>query len=65
MTVNTLYSDLLPKVYLGSGNLSFIEAELKIMNKDISHSKKIVVDTSAKKCSTGLSALRLPLRPYR
>lgn len=50
---HTLYSDSLNELYVGSRNLSWTEAELQVLNSEISHFKNIVVEIFAKHSSTG------------
>lgn len=63
---DTLYSDLLHKVYVGSGKWSWTEAELQLQNSKTCYFKNIMVDPFAKHSRFGLFYFGVPSsRPYR
>lgn len=60
-TMLTLYLNLLHKVYMGSGKLTWREAEVQAVNSEISNVKKVLVDTFDGHFSTRLSNLKFLL----
>lgn len=63
-TLHTLYLDLMQKVYVGSGKLSWTTAELQLLNGEINHCKKIVLDTLAERSSPILFTLKIFLSKH-
>lgn len=51
-TGHMLYSDLVPKGYMGSEKLSWEVAELLVLNSKIGHFTDILMDNFAEHCNT-------------
>lgn len=63
-TVHTLPPDLLHQTYGGSGKLSWIKAELRVLNSKRDYFMKIVVNTMAEHCSTVHFTLKFHHLPH-
>lgn len=61
MTWQTLYSNALQKVHMGSAKLCLTETEFQVLNCETSQIKKTVVATFTHQCGTGIITLKFHL----